>query len=143
MVACRHLCMVYWTCIVADNIIVIRDPQTTVVIDAPSSSGVAITPGTTVVVDDNGLEVVVSNTGQQGPPGVNGAPGPPGVPGGTYFEQDFVNQSDWIVIHNLHKVPNVVIDIAGEEVETDVTVNSIDSVTLTFPHPYSGKVVCS
>lgn len=121
----------------ADNIIVIRDPQTTIVVDAPSSSGVAVVPGSTVVVDDNGLEVVISNTGLQGPPG------PAGAPGGARFEQSFTTTSVVVVNHMLGYEPHVSVIVGGESVDTDIVYSTLNQVTVTFAAPKSGKVVCS
>lgn len=60
-----------------------------------------------------------------------------------YFEQDFTNSSQWHASHNFNKVPNVaVFDSTGHETIADVNADA-NTVTVTWPGPTSGKVVCS
>lgn len=61
-----------------------------------------------------------------------------------YYEQDFVNSAQWTVHHNLGQYPNVsILDTGGEEVFADVQHVDINTVVVTWPAPFTGKVVCS
>lgn len=61
-----------------------------------------------------------------------------------YFEQDFLTpSSQWHAVHGLGKIPGVlVLDSLGNEIGADVQVDAT-SVTVTWPGPTTGKVVCS
>lgn len=98
---------------------------------------VLVSPGVQVIETiTESVEVIITSPGPQGPPG------PPGPAGGATFEQDFVNASTVLAVHGLGRYPGVVIIIDGIEVEADVTYNDINSVTVVFGTPYSGKLVC-
>lgn len=60
------------------------------------------------------------------------------------FVYEFVNQSTIIVTHNLNKYPSVrVEDSAGDDVECDITYNSLNQLTLTASGSFSGVVYCN
>lgn len=47
--------------------------------------------------------------------------------------------STWVVLHNLGFYPDVqVFDTNGDQVEGDVTHNSVDQLTIVFSAPFSG-----
>lgn len=104
-----------------ENVVVVHEPQNVVVV----------------------LETV--NDVEIGSPGPQGAQGPAGtnVLSGFYFTQDFTNSSNWIVNHNLNARPGVTVIIGGEEVDADVFHSSTNSLTVNFPGPETGTVVCS
>ena len=48
--------------------------------------------------------------------------------------------SAWVITHNLNKYPSVTItDSANDEVEGEVRYNGLNSLTVTFSAPFSGK----
>lgn len=77
-----------------------------------------------------------------GPAGPAGPQGPAGTSGGTRIEESFTSTSVVVVGHNLGYEPITSVIIGGEEVEADVTHNSINQLTVTFAAPQTGKVVC-
>lgn len=112
--------------------------STSKVIVTKNAFGVIVVPEIiSVDVEERPVEVVLSSPGPQGPPG------PPGPGGDAYFEMDFVNASTVMVDHNLSMYPSVTIMIAGVAVEADVHYNSLNSLTVVFGAPYTGKVACS
>jgi hypothetical protein len=83
-------------------------------------------------------------TGPQGDVGPQGDQGIPGASGGGFTYSPSVASSTWVVTHNLHKYPVVqYIDDVGEIQDPDIIHNSIDSATLVFPGPTTGKAVFS
>lgn len=100
------------------EIVVVKEPQTTVSSQITTQNTVITAPG------------------PQGEPGLNGG-------SAMYFTRDFINSSNWIVNHDLGVKPNVSIIVGGEEVESDITHNSVNSLTVNFPGPQTGSVVCS
>jgi len=57
----------------------------------------------------------------------------------TYVHVQGLPSSSWVVTHNMNKYPSVtVIDSASNEVEGEVTYNSLNSVTITFSGSFSG-----
>jgi hypothetical protein len=57
----------------------------------------------------------------------------------TYVHVQGSPSSSWSVTHNMNKYPSVtVIDSANNEVEGEVTYNSLNSVTITFSGTFSG-----
>ena len=90
-----------------------------------------------VVIDGTDQEVVF--VGEVGLPGAKGDPGED-----SHYTQDFTASSLVTVVHNLGKYPAVtVFDSAGDEVEGSVDHNNINSVTVAFSAPFSGKVICN
>ncbi len=110
--------------------VVIADSGTTEVISAPQDVEL-------LVLDGTDQEVVF--VGEVGLPGAKGDPGED-----AHYVQDFTATASVVVTHNLGKYPAVtVFDSAGDEVEGSVDHNSINSVTVAFSAPFSGKVVCN
>lgn len=115
-------------------------------------------------------QIKLNRIGGSGPPGDRGEPGPGLPPGGTTdqiiqkasnddydfkyadandladknYIQDFVISSTVNVVHNLGKLPAVtVITSAGDEVECEVTQIDLNSLTVVFNAPFSGKIICN
>lgn len=83
-------------------------------------------------------------TGPQGPQGPKGDKGDPGASGSGFVYSPSAPSSTWVVTHNLHKYPNVqFIDDDGVQMEVDVVHNSIDSATLVFDVPTTGRAIFS
>lgn len=102
-----------------DRIVVIKEPQTL------------------VITTDTETPVVVSSDGAQGP---QGEPGLPGAPGGSRFEHIQASPaSDWVIVHGLNIYPSVTVIVNDDEVEADVHYNSLNSVTVHFASPQSGR----
>lgn len=112
------------------KITVIKEPTRPVTVRQTSNS---------VEVDTTVNHVHIVTPGPQGPEGPPGS----GTGGDFYFTQNFSSQADWIVNHNLHAYPNVQAIVGGEEIEADVTHNSLNSLTVHFAVPTSGTVWCS
>lgn len=82
--------------------------------------------------------------GDKGDPGEQGPPGEPGASGGGYTYVQDTPAATWIVNHNLHKYPNVqYFNDDGELQDADVFFNSLESVTLSFGDPTTGKAIFS
>lgn len=95
-----------------DDIIVVREPQTTV-----------------VIADPTGTQITTSSPGTQGPPG---PPGPPGAGGSHYTYIQTIPSTFWAVTHNLGFRPSVAVLLDDGTVITDgVTVTHIDENSLT------------
>ena len=61
-----------------------------------------------------------------------------------YTHTQNTSASVWIVNHNLGKNPAVsIVDTGGNEVIGDVLYININSLTLTFSAPFSGKAYCN
>lgn len=76
-------------------------------------------------------------------PGVQGPPGPPGPAGGdVYTYTQTVASMSWVIVHNLGRHPGVIIyeiDGVAGRYEADYSDNSINSLTVTFLSPHTGK----
>jgi hypothetical protein len=60
---------------------------------------------------------------------------------GYEFNQNSPSNT-WVITHNLNKRPSVtVIDSAGSEVEGEVTINSLNQITIVFCSAFSGKAL--
>lgn len=83
--------------------------------------------------------------GPMGPPGPPGADGAPGTGGDSNFVfTQAVPASVWLVVHNLGKYPApTVFNSANDVVEGDIEYIDLNSFTVTFGAPFSGKVVCN
>lgn len=76
--------------------------------------------------------------------GAEGPQGPPGASGGGYTYSQTTPASVWTVNHNLSKYPNIeLIDDNGEPMWTDYDHISMNTVTITFPSPTTGKALFS
>lgn len=76
--------------------------------------------------------------------GIQGPAGPTGVGSDRYYTQDFSSANSVSVTHNFNKFPAVtVFDSAGDEVEGSVEHNDLNSLTVAFSAPFSGKVICN
>ncbi len=93
---------------------------------------------TTIVVDISG------GPGPQGPPGLTGPQGDPGLTGGSaYSHVESAPSSDWVINHNLNRYPHVTVIVGGEDVDAEVTYNSLNQVTVSFGSPQSGRAELS
>lgn len=90
--------------------------------------------------------------GPQGPEGLPGPPGPQGPkgdegdPAKTAFVWDQMTPaSSWVVLHNLGYFPAGIwiTDSGGQDVEGEVTHDSVNQLTLSFSAAFSGKVLIS
>lgn len=58
------------------------------------------------------------------------------------YDRGGVASAQWIIEHNLNKYPIIsIMDDSGNQVEADINYNSLNSVTITFAKPLSGKAV--
>lgn len=65
----------------------------------------------------------------------------PSAGGDKNFTQPFTSESSLTVNHNLAKYPSVTIfDTAGDEVEGDVEHVTVNTVTINFSAPFSGRL---
>jgi len=89
--------------------------------------------------------VVVSAPGPQGPKGEKGNPGEPGGPGSGAFiyDRNSIPASTWIINHGKGRIVNVSIVLDdGTRVVTDEDHSpDLNTVTLTFPYPFSGRAI--
>lgn len=61
-----------------------------------------------------------------------------------YTHNQNTSASVWVINHNLNKNPAVsIVDTGGNEVEGDVLYVNLNSLTLTFSAPFSGKAYCN
>lgn len=100
---------------------------------------ITVSPDSVQVTTNPALvSVTVSSPGPQGPQG------PAGPAGGASFE--FIQTSasnSWVIVHNLGRYPIPTIFVDGDfqnPVLTDYTYNSINSLTVSFLAPHTGKV---
>lgn len=64
--------------------------------------------------------------------------------GDKTFIELFTNSSTVVVDHNLGKYPSVqIFDSAGDQVEGQITHNSIDQLTATFTSSFTGTITCN
>lgn len=83
-------------------------------------------------------------TGPQGPQGPKGDTGDPGASGSGFTHNQTVPASTWVITHNLHKYPTVqVMADDGSLMDTDIVHTSLESVTVYFDEPTTGKAVFS
>lgn len=67
-----------------------------------------------------------------------------GLESDAYFQQAFTNQSSVTVTHNLNKYPAVqIIDSAGDQVEGNVSHDSLNELTVTFSSSFTGTIFCN
>lgn len=86
--------------------------------------------------------------GPAGAPGLTGAPGPQGIPGPgadkTFVFTQSLSSQVWVVGHNLGKFPSAsVVDSGGTTVFGTVTQIDLNTLTVSFSYPFSGKVYCN
>lgn len=89
------------------------------------------------------VTVVVSSPGPQGPAGPPGPTGPGGAASNSYSFTQSSPSAVWVVNHNLGFYANVSVIVGGEEVDADVTYNSVNSLTVSFASPQAGMAICS
>ena len=132
-----------------DSVVVINPPTPVFKIKPPTPSLISISPPSLNVVVKNPPRLVAKikkpNTTVIVLP-VAGPPGPPGSGSGGdfYYEHtQSIPSAGWNVTHNLGKLPNVSVIIAGETI--GVAVQHVDTNTLYIPFaiPVTGKVICS
>lgn len=99
-------------------------------------------PVSVVTVIQSVSPLSVDAPGLQGPPGAEGPPGEPGVGSDVRFEHiQVAPASDWVILHGLGLNPAVTVIVDDEEVEADIHYNSLNSVTVHFSSPQSGKAI--
>lgn len=60
------------------------------------------------------------------------------------YNQPFVNSTQVIVVHNLGKIPSIIlVDQNGYEFEAEIRHNSINQCTINFINPKTGNVYCN
>lgn len=81
------------------------------------------------------------DTGLTGATGAQGPKGDPGIDGDKHYAHDQTQaEAQWVIEHNLSKYPSVTItDSAGDQVEGEVRYNGLNSLTLSFSAPFSGR----
>lgn len=79
--------------------------------------------------------------GEPGINGTNGLDGAPGPAGGATYEFDQnVAAATWHIVHNLGRIPTVVIiDSAESVVEGDVQYIDLNSLNVFFSVPFGGR----
>lgn len=94
--------------------------------------------------------ISIASPGPQGPPGPpgadgqDGADGAPGVPGGTRYSFTQASPSSvWVITHSLGYYPHISVLVSDEEVDADVTHNSINQATVTAASPIAGRAELS
>lgn len=84
-------------------------------------------PQTTVVIQETSNAVTVAASGAQGPAGPQGEPGTPGAPGGTRFSHvQSVASTFWPIAHNLGYRPHVTVLVNEIDVSEGVEVEHLD-----------------
>lgn len=70
----------------------------------------------------------------------SGPAGPPGVSGDAFAYVQSVPAATWIIAHNLHRRPPVVVLLDGDTVASfpDVSYPDLDTVSIQFPSPCTG-----
>ena len=79
-----------------------------------------------------------------GTPGLQGPAGPVGPAGGDVFvyDRNGVPASSWIIDHNLGRLVHVTVVLdTGEEITADVDQHDLNTCTITFAQPTSGKAL--
>ena len=57
-----------------------------------------------------------------------------------YIHSQGLPSDTWIITHNLNKNPSItIVDSGGSEVEGEVTINSLNQITITFCGAFSGN----
>lgn len=89
-----------------------------------------------------GIDLLTGNPQFVANKGDKGDQGDPGVDGDKHYTENFTNQATLNITHNLNKKPAVtVVDTAGDEIEGEVTHNTIDDLTIVFSASFSGSVI--
>ena len=103
------------------------------------------------ITDDTGRTVTVTTTptyalefatpGVQGPAGPQGPTGPAG--GDVFvYDRNGVPAAQWIINHGLGRLTHVTVVLdSGEEVTTDVDQHDVNTCTVSFAVPTSGKAL--
>lgn len=89
---------------------------------------------TRITLTTSPTNVVIQSPGPQGPPGADGSPG------ARYEHIQSAPSSTWVINHNLGFYPISEILISNEPVDADIAHNSVNSLTVTFPSPQTGRV---
>lgn len=64
--------------------------------------------------------------------------------GGTYSHQQAIPELSWTITHNLGFNPNIsIVDSVEDQVEGDVTYINLNTLTVDFASPFSGKAYLS
>ena len=99
-------------------------------------------PSRVVVVRTAPTVVVVRSPGPQGPRGVAGVAGVAGASAPPPQSHDLLAVSSWSLAHTFGYPPEVMLlDEAGSVVETGVDYPDADTVSITFPTPFTGRVL--
>ena len=96
-----------------------------VIFTTPSGSGSELPPQGSAILRCDGVNVF---------PAMNMASSQ------SYAHTQSVASASWSITHNLNKYPSVTItDSANDEVEGEVRYNGLNSLTVSFSAPFSGK----
>ena len=96
-----------------------------VIVKTLAGAGVAVPVGKSMVLQCDGANVVAAIDH---------------IPMQSYAHDQSAASASWSITHNLGKYPSVTVtDSAGDEVEGEVRYNGVNSVTVTFSAPFSGK----
>lgn len=86
----------------------------------------------------------VYNSLELSSPGPQGPQGPAGTSGGSHFiyNRNGIPAASWPITHNLNRRAHVsIIGDDGKEVDSDVTHNDLNNLTIDFAQPFSGVAV--
>lgn len=109
----------------------------TVTTSEPGSSASVINAGTS---GDAILDFVLPR-GEQGPQGI---PGEVQFSDLSYVHTQSIASDIWTIVHNLQFIPNItVVDSGGTVVEGSYNYPNVNTVVLSFSHPFSGKAYLS
>jgi hypothetical protein len=87
------------------------------------------------------VDVEVTTTGLQGPAGPQGPTGPAGGDV-VIYDRNGVPATQWIITHGLGRLAHVTVVLdTGEEITTDVDQSDLNTCTIVFAQPTSGKAL--
>lgn len=124
-----------------DQIVVSEQDNRVVIASTLARIEILERAGATTVLEQP-IVVEVADVGAQGPPGPPGPVGPPG-PAGARFSLSFTAANPVVVNHGLGVYGHVTVIVGVEEIDADVVYNSLNSLTVTFASPQTGRVEVS
>lgn len=126
-----------------ENKIIVEEPVAYVVeIDDGANDTVVEVVEEQIAVIDVATQGPAGAQGPLGPQGSQGPQGEQGPPGEDVFytHNQLSAESVWNITHNLGKVPSVtVVDSGGTEVVGEIEHHNVNSLTITFSAPFTGK----
>lgn len=127
------------------DVIVTPGPSQTVVVSYTPPANVSVgLPTTTNAVSTSTETVDVNELGILGPTGPQGPQGLPGQDGSVPTVFELVSVSSWTQAHDYSYLPEVrVLDADGFQVGLGVAYPNAHTVFLSFPAPFTGKVLLS